>query len=78
MSLRFNGLLLVTAGGTGRIKMSREADQSYFSRRSNQELDAAAAAAGGPAERPHRELAVRYAIRAASIREVYDRLGSED
>lgn len=58
-------------------RISREADQSYFNRRSSQELEAADAAVGGPAERPHRELAVRYAIRAASIREADDRLGAD-
>jgi hypothetical protein len=59
------------------MTMSRGPDHSYFSRRSSEELDAAAAAAGGAAERSHRELAVRYAIRAASVREVYDKIGPD-
>ena len=58
----------------GRI---REQDHGYFSRRAAQERYAADAASGHIAERPHRELAERYSIIAASIREVQEQLGSD-
>jgi hypothetical protein len=53
----------------------REQDCHYFSRRAAQEIAAADAAAGRPAEGPHRQLAERYALLAASIAEVQEQLG---
>jgi hypothetical protein len=53
----------------------REPDSHYFSRRAAQEMAAADAAAGRPGEGPHRRLAERYALLAASIAEVQEQLG---
>jgi hypothetical protein len=54
--------------------MRAEPDQSYFERRSNEELRAAGSASSWLAQEAHRDLAARYAQLAASIAEAEDKL----
>jgi hypothetical protein len=56
------------------VPRRRECDAAYFKKRADQERAAAEAAANQAAEAPHRRLAERYALLAACIGEVQQRL----